>query len=353
MKNVLNGRMGRNALALALAACTLAACDAKPDPSATGAAPAAAEALATTAPAAAPAPATGPASTEPGRTGFDLDQVPVSEVPLGAFPYFEMPAGYQTSKLDTRSFDYDRFPFWTGDRFEWVEGKIRSGSFRAESGRSFSALEAVRNFEHLLAAMGGVKLPVAGIPKPAWDEFNTAAVRNHFRGAVCYPKDPVNTFVVRRSDRTIWVQLCTMSSQGGLVIAETAPFQATATLLPADALQQRLDEVGKVALQVNFATNRAEILPESRPQIDQVLRLLERAPALRLSINGHTDASGDAARNLALSEARAQAVVSALTKAGVDASRLQARGFGQGEPVADNVTEEGKARNRRVELVRQ
>ncbi|MCR5887660.1 OmpA family protein [Hymenobacter sp. J193] len=83
-----------------------------------------------------------------------------------------------------------------------------------------------------------------------------------------------------------------------------------------------------------------------------MLRLLQQNPTLRLAVQGHTDNSGTAPHNQQLSEARAAAVVATLTQAGVGAARLQSAGFGQSKPLADNSTEEGKAKNRRVELVK-
>jgi outer membrane protein OmpA-like peptidoglycan-associated protein len=283
---------------------------------------------------------------------FDIDNVPVSDAPLGDFPYIQLPTGYKPSSLDTETFDYERFPFWTGDRFEWVEGRIRSGSFRADKGKNFSALEVTRNLEQLLTSAGGVKLPEAKVGKQIAREAGVDEVRTRFRGGLCYTPDPIETFVIRRSDRVIWVHVCTMTHQGGLVIAETKPLEITAALLPADAMKLQLDADGKVALQVNFAVDKADILSESQPQIAQVLQLLQQDPALKLSINGHTDNTGNADHNQVLSEARARSVVAALTGQGIESSRLRARGFGQSQPVADNGTEQGKAENRRVELVR-
>lgn len=84
----------------------------------------------------------------------------------------------------------------------------------------------------------------------------------------------------------------------------------------------------------------------------EVVKLLRTAPALRLGVEGHTDNTSTAAHNQQLSEARAQAVVAALVAQGIAASRLQAAGFGQTRPLADNATEPGRAQNRRVELVK-
>ncbi len=84
----------------------------------------------------------------------------------------------------------------------------------------------------------------------------------------------------------------------------------------------------------------------------EILKLLQTSPALRLAVEGHTDNAGTPAHNQQLSEARAQAVLRSLTAQGIAASRLQAIGFGQAEPLADNTTEAGRAQNRRVELVK-
>jgi len=80
--------------------------------------------------------------------------------------------------------------------------------------------------------------------------------------------------------------------------------------------------------------------------------LLQNNPQLKLSVEGHTDNVGDAKANNTLSEARAKAVVAALISKGVAASRLSATAFGQDRLVADNSTDDGKAKNRRVELVK-
>jgi len=86
--------------------------------------------------------------------------------------------------------------------------------------------------------------------------------------------------------------------------------------------------------------------------VAEIGKLLQASPALRLGVEGHTDNAGTPAHNQALSEARAREVVRIITSQSIAADRLQAVGFGQSRPLADNATEAGRAQNRRVELVK-
>src|SRR3546814_16016530 len=98
-------------------------------------------------------------------------------------------------------------------------------------------------------------------------------------------------------------------------------------------MKQQLDDDGKVSVQVNFAVDKADILPDSKPQIEQIVALLKQDPALQLSVDGHTDNTGDVDHTLALSKARAAAVVDAIVDQGIDGSRLLSEGFGQARPI--------------------
>ena len=111
---------------------------------------------------------------------------------------------------------------------------------------------------------------------------------------------------------------------------------------------------GRVATQgIYFDVGSDRIRPESTPTLKEIAAMLAEHPELRLSIEGHTDATGQAAANLALSTRRAAAVIAALVSGhGVDAARLESRGLGDTKPVAPNTTPEGRQQNRRVELVR-
>jgi OmpA-OmpF porin, OOP family len=118
------------------------------------------------------------------------------------------------------------------------------------------------------------------------------------------------------------------------------------------SMVDELNQTGFVALYINFETGKADIKPESQPIVDQVADMLKANDSLQVSIEGHTDNVGTAAFNKTLSENRAKSVMSAIVAKGVDKARLTARGWGQEKPMADNKTEDGRAKNRRVEIVK-
>ncbi|MFS4417290.1 OmpA family protein [Maribacter sp. 2307ULW6-5] len=101
-----------------------------------------------------------------------------------------------------------------------------------------------------------------------------------------------------------------------------------------------------------FDVNKATLKPSSMGVINEVANMMQAHPDLKFRIEGHTDSDGDEKHNLELSEKRAAAVKEALANAGIDSSRFQVKGMGEGVPVSDNSTPEGKANNRRVEFVK-
>ena len=101
---------------------------------------------------------------------------------------------------------------------------------------------------------------------------------------------------------------------------------------------------------ITFETDSATLRPQSREQLANVAAILKAYPPVRIKIGGYTDNSGDATANLRLSQARAESVMNELRDMGVTTSRLEAEGYGDRHPVADNATAEGRARNRRVAL---
>jgi outer membrane protein OmpA-like peptidoglycan-associated protein len=111
-------------------------------------------------------------------------------------------------------------------------------------------------------------------------------------------------------------------------------------------------KVGKKVVLNNilFQTGKAILTAGSYAELDRLLGILKDNPLMRIEISGHTDNTGSLALNSKLSEDRAKAVVEYLIQKGVEKGRLEFKGFGPQQPIADNATSEGRARNRRVEF---
>ena len=122
----------------------------------------------------------------------------------------------------------------------------------------------------------------------------------------------------------------------------------------ADSLAEEIAKSGHVAVYgINFDSGKATLKPDSDKILGQVAMLLKNDEALKLKVEGHTDNVGAKVANQKLSEQRAAAVVAWLVKNGIAKTRLTSAGFGDAKPVAANDTDENKAKNRRVELVKQ
>lgn len=270
-----------------------------------------------------------------------------------SFPYIGLAKGYITQREIHSNFE--RHPFWDGQQWQWIEGKLYSTGIRsAPDNKTASYLEIKHNVAALVKQMGGHEITHSKIPTAMFEHIpqDMMVKFNDSLGAAL--SNPVTTYKIVQADKQIWVQLSqSISEYAGLTIVETQPVEITAQALSANDLKAELDKSQKVNIQVNFATNKADILPESQAQIQQVIDLLKAHPDLKLAVNGHTDNVGQAAHNLRLSKARADSVKQALVKAGISAQRLSAQGFGDTQPIADNQTAEAQAQNRRVELVKQ
>ena len=127
---------------------------------------------------------------------------------------------------------------------------------------------------------------------------------------------------------------------------------ALAQDLTPETMLRTINKEGKVALYINFETSKSEINAESMGVIDLIAQMMNTDKKLRIRVEGHTDNAGNPKTNQTLSENRARAVMEGIIAKGVDGSRLSSKGWGSKKPLADNNTEDAKARNRRVEIVK-
>lgn len=223
-------RMSKTLLALGVASALLVGCKKQEDRAAADTATAAAETAATqteasaveASPAATEAPAAAPAAV-----AFDINQIPVSDKPLPAWPYIALPAGYHyyySENPASRSKDLARVPVWTGGQLLWVEGKTFSDSIRNDDGKTYSKFEVRKNLQQAIEALGGVRLTERSFDQAVWDanKKDLEDFRQEFdrmQNAYWYDSD-ADTYVIRRSDKAIWVVLQTDNGSGALMVAE-------------------------------------------------------------------------------------------------------------------------------------
>jgi OOP family OmpA-OmpF porin len=177
--------------------------------------------------------------------------------------------------------------------------------------------------------------------------FETALKEGGF--SIVYEDSP-NTFTAHKGD--IWFKLESMGSfyYQTLLTVKAMKQEISPAVV---AMTEELNKSGHVAVYgIHFQTGDAMIMPDSMHTMGEVAKMLRQNPDIKVSVEGHTDNVGAAAGNQELSEVRAQNVMSWLAAHGIASSRLNAKGWGQAKPVADNSTEEGRAKNRRVELVK-
>ena len=153
-----------------------------------------------------------------------------------------------------------------------------------------------------------------------------------------------------------WIEIYTWDNGGTVNYRQTAlkveqmQQQVTAS---ADAWAAEIEKNGRVSVYgINFATGKADVTAESESVLNEIVTLLNNQSDWKLRVEGHTDSVGAKAANQVLSQKRAEAVVAWLAAHGIDRSRLSAQGFGDTKPLADNTTDDGRAKNRRVELVK-
>jgi len=170
--------------------------------------------------------------------------------------------------------------------------------------------------------------------------------------SVVYTEPRTLVAVLEKDGQTVWVSVHSQESQIDLGVIEERDFQLGSRPLGEEALRSALDKDGRVTLYVGFDFNKPTLKPSARASLAPVAKLLQDNPALRLTVESHTDDVEPQEFNLKLSEDRAKAVIDALVAAGIARDRLSAAGFGSGKPIGDNGTSEGRARNRRIELVK-
>jgi outer membrane protein OmpA-like peptidoglycan-associated protein len=247
-------------------------------------------------------------------------------------PLFTRMPGYVITGCTDQEFS--SYEFELAEDSKTVEGHYWQLEFRLQEGaRMPGPLQIGRNYWNAMAAKGATRLV---------ESFDVGGGR-----LVARMPGP-------QGGGTVWVEVGVGSGGDGynLTIVQEAGMRQDVQLT-ANELAEALAASGSVTLNnILFDTGKATLKAESEAPLGTVLELLKGDPELKLEIQGHTDNVGGKDTNLKLSRDRAETVKAHLVKGGIAAARLTTTGFGDGQPVADNGTEQGRAQNRRVVLVK-
>jgi OOP family OmpA-OmpF porin len=226
-----------------------------------------------------------------------------------------------------------------------------------------------KEFDSLTVVVGSTKTPVEGhlyhivyyLNSGATEPSRLQILRNHenavkrIGGTVTASDFDFSSYMkVVKGNQEIWAKVsASISDEYHLYIVEKAAM-AQDVSANADVFANDIRTTGHTAVYgIYFDTGKSEIKPESESALSEITKLLQGDSGLKLKVVGHTDSVGVLDSNFKLSQARAAAVVQALvSRYGIDAGRLRAFGVGPLAPVASNDTDEGRAKNRRVELVK-
>lgn len=293
---------------------------------------------------------------------FSIESIPLASNFQGTFPYFKLPEGYKFADPyasgSGKTKEFDREYFYNHGVYLPVDGKSFKASIRPDeaAGKAFSKIEIQKSFDDLIASLGGVKLNSGGKLKEGETKRLEAEAPNAYADGYlnsCHNYEDVHTYVIRSPEKTVWVQYNLGDNQAWLTVLEAKAFENKMGIIPTSGeMQKQLDEKGKAVLYINFDTDKATLKDDGKQVVSEIAKLLANNTNLKLSIQGHTDNTGNATHNQQLSQNRAESVAKELASMGIASARLQSKGFGQDKPIADNSTEDGKAKNRRVELVK-
>ena len=254
-----------------------------------------------------------------------------------------------------------------------TEGLISRYTYLAPAGRT--PAELFRNYQLEFQRLGLTPLYQKGAGERGWfgPTLNQAADEDQLGQILAYNESQERVLVAKSKDaKPTYYYLFVTSYRDGviplrlqssvakerslaeLIVIAPQAMEENMTLLNAADMSQALADAGKVSLYgINFDTDKDTLRPDSEPTLKEIGKLLAENPGLRIHVVGHTDDQGKPDYNLDLSRRRAAAVTQALTSTyGVAANRLDSFGCGPYAPAASNDSEEGRAKNRRVELVK-
>ncbi len=294
---------------------------------------------------------------------FDWSSVPISTAEIGAFPYISAPSGLYIGEKDSYSKsstgystlqDFNMLIIFDGMAFYKAEGKVAKMKFRMVKDNSeFDQYGFDSSMDKYLASIGAKligKLKLSQLQTAFLNKDDDMTVHNHIIGD---PYNvPVRFYALNHSSGKIMFQVFSNTASGESAVVRLAAFEQTIKAPNAAQMKKDIDANGKAILNINFDTDKSNLLPDGLKVAKEILTLMQNNAELKIAIEGHTDNAGPADHNKKLSADRANTILKFLISKGIAATRLTAIGYGAERPLVANDSEANMAKNRRVELVK-
>ncbi len=276
------------------------------------------------------------------------------------YSLFNRMPNYYLHNCEEVEFGSIKFPVGAPDlelenrmKSEIIEGKVMVFNYLLmDDKKPISGLQLFRNFQNAAKQNGGV---IKGEYQGWCTGTYEFTGENINEGTIPFGNSCTNwgqTIKFAKDNKEIWVYV-QLSGEGegyDMVIVEK---ESMTQYIQANAMFDKINSGDALTLYINFESGKSAIKSDSQTIIDELYKMLNSNPTLKITIEGHTDNVGNPASNKTLSEQRANSVKTSLVNKGISADRVKCLGFGQDKPIDDNSTENGKAKNRRVEIKKQ
>jgi len=246
-------------------------------------------------------------------------------------PFFNRLENYY---IDGCKENYNEYEFMMGnDKTQILEGTLIDILYTYDGpfGPNLpSKLQVIRNYENAIAKMGGQKVYSRTTDDGGWT------------GA---------TFHLQKDGSEYWLGIYDLINnpvdQFTFVLLTVQGMKQEIT---ANEMFEKINSGLPITLYINFETGKSAIKSDSENIVEELYQMMNENPDLKILVEGHTDNVGNKSSNQSLSEKRAASLKTALVTKGISSSKIETVGFGQNQPLADNSTDEGRAKNRRIEI---
>ncbi len=263
-------------------------------------------------------------------TTFDINKIPVSNKEIGTFPYLSSPEGYEYKYQKSKNYEEKYFCF-NDSLVTKIRGKYffstiwKKANNRTEYEKSF----VLNSYENAIKDLGGVQV-YEGLYNEKAEALISKENPTYFEDLKNDLSRKNKQFVLKTPNGIIWFELNIHDRDNEIffTVIQEEGFKQTISMLKAAEIKAQIEKTGKAVLYINFDTDKSSIKSDGLTAIKEIATMLENDKKLNLSIEGHTDNTGNLNHNKSLSIDRANEVLKTLLEMKIETSRLKATGYG-------------------------